>query len=1341
MIERLLANALGPVIDAEARLKRRRLAAFVLLLGTLGLGSLAAAAIFGNWWSWEAVIAVLAATAGAATVGLIVLARSRPDLRAIAREVEARHPDLRVALLTAMDQKPGPNGELGYLQQRLLGDVSEHAIKNRWVRKVSGRKLALAGWNQFLALVAFCVSAWLLLGQAPQPGTLVADPATTTQPPEVDPVTDIEVAVTPGDVELEKGSRLVIEATFSGRAPGEAMVVLANENGERRIPMNVGLDDTVFSALVPKIDSDGSYKIAFEESGSEEFAIKTFEFPVLLQADATIAPPAYLKEETKTITDTRKITVMEGSEIAWSLQVNKPIAAAELFGEDQTIIALKPSADDPTVLVASHVPEKSQKYRVHLVDDADRANKRPPWLTVNVKRNLPPELKFEFPGQDYEVTSVQELPIEGEVFDDVGVKAVGFTYQYGGEEKDVVLASEELPGGEKHPVTTDIDMESLDLEPRDLIAYHFWAEDIDRDGNPRRTTSDMFFAEVRFFDDIVREGAPQQGMGMGQEGGAQKLLQMQKDVVNAAWKVRRDLDFKKPFSSASSDIDVLQESQAIVVTMVDETMQRVDDPELTQIYTDAREIMEKAVGEFQKSIAEEEAEIVAVGHQSAMDAYAKLIQARSRETEISMSKSQSQNASQQEKQRNMNLELKQKELKYEEQSQAQQENQTAEQKENLEVLARLKELARRQEAIAEKIKELQNQLADADEDEKEEIERQLKRLREEQQELLRDLDDLSEKMDSDQNRANMAEEREQLEETRENVQKTAEKLDKGDLAEAANEATRAQEELEEMQEEFRKKTSSQFAEEVRQLRDSTRALAENQKELGEQLDTLAENSRTDPFSTERQQERAEVSRAMSEQIRELSDTIEEMKTLSEESETSEPLLSDALYEAVRDTMTGGVMESLEEARDYASYNRAEQARTPEQAAARGIEKLAENIEAAAEKILGNESDALRLARSELDRLIEQSKDESQRLAQNGEPSENGENPSNEQNGAQQGKEGDPTKSGQNEEESQASAGGQEPGEAEGLDSDTRQRRVRLPGPGEQPGEQPGEKGKGESEGQVASEEGEPPGQGEGREKGKGEAPGEGKGELAKGGEKGEMPGEGKGGEKAGRGKGEGKGELAQGEGQGKGEGQSDSPEGEGQGEGKGKGDQPGEGRGGEKSQLAQAQQSAQQSGQQPAGNQTGGNSGARSGSNFGGDDRGDRLGATPQQGGQPLFFDRQSEQRVAGPITGEDYEDWSNTLSNIEEMLPQDDLRNEVAKVLDDARSMRIDFRRDNAPPDAASIEKRITDPLIELRGRISEELAKMNKDNPIAPIDRDPVPSEFRDLVRRYYEELGAGN
>ena len=90
--------------------------------------------------------------------------------------------------------------------------------------------------------------------------------------------------------------------------------------------------------------------------------------------------------------------------------------------------------------------------------------------------------------------------------------------------------------------------------------------------------------------------------------------------------------------------------------------------------------------------------------------------------------------------------------------------------------------------------------------------------------------------------------------------------------------------------------------------------------------------------------------------------------------------------------------------------------------------------------------------------------------------------------------------------------------------------------------------------------------------------------------------------------------------------------------------------------------------------------------------------------------------------------------------VEQDDLRNELAKVMDDARAMRIEFRRNNSPPQASTINQRITMPLVEIRDRVAEELAKLDKENPLAPIDRDPVPREYRELVRRYYEELGSG-
>jgi hypothetical protein len=46
--------------------------------------------------------------------------------------------------------------------------------------------------------------------------------------------------------------------------------------------------------------------------------------------------------------------------------------------------------------------------------------------------------------------------------------------------------------------------------------------------------------------------------------------------------------------------------------------------------------------------------------------------------------------------------------------------------------------------------------------------------------------------------------------------------------------------------------------------------------------------------------------------------------------------------------------------------------------------------------------------------------------------------------------------------------------------------------------------------------------------------------------------------------------------------------------------------------------------------------------------------------------------------------------------------------------------------------------PLVEVRGRIVEELARRQSSDSLVSIDRDPVPDRYSELVRRDYEELG---
>ena len=55
-------------------------------------------------------------------------------------------------------------------------------------------------------------------------------------------------------------------------------------------------------------------------------------------------------------------------------------------------------------------------------------------------------------------------------------------------------------------------------------------------------------------------------------------------------------------------------------------------------------------------------------------------------------------------------------------------------------------------------------------------------------------------------------------------------------------------------------------------------------------------------------------------------------------------------------------------------------------------------------------------------------------------------------------------------------------------------------------------------------------------------------------------------------------------------------------------------------------------------------------------------------------------------------------------------------------------------------MEEDIMTPLHELKERLDDEIAKKVKPDSRVPLDRDPVPGPFEELVRDYYERLGSG-
>ena len=101
---------------------------------------------------------------------------------------------------------------------------------------------------------------------------------------------------------------------------------------------------------------------------------------------------------------------------------------------------------------------------------------------------------------------------------------------------------------------------------------------------------------------------------------------------------------------------------------------------------------------------------------------------------------------------------------------------------------------------------------------------------------------------------------------------------------------------------------------------------------------------------------------------------------------------------------------------------------------------------------------------------------------------------------------------------------------------------------------------------------------------------------------------------------------------------------------------------------------------------------------------------------------------------------WSDQIRNVEELIDDPTMRAEVARIREAARSMRADFKRHSKEPQWGLVRMQILEPLSEIQEKLKEEIARRESPESLVPIDRDPVPDKYAELVRRYYERIGSG-
>lgn len=1282
MIEPFLRSQLEPVALRHRRLQLwRRLAACWAVAALVGLSFILLERLTG--WSSPLTLPLLALGTGlAAFIGWQRSRNWQPDFRQIARQIEQKHPELHALLLTAVEQEPDATGGLNYLQERVVREAILESQKHEWIEAIPGRHLR---WMQGAHLAAL-LALLAVFTQLRSPMTGGGRHGREAK----------GIAVTPGDALIERGHGLAVLARFTGQLPAEVTLVIGpNPQESRRIPLAKSLEDPVFGVSIPEVTTDLIYHVEYSGQQTRDYKIRVFEHPRLERADARLAFPEYTGLPEKKIEDTRRISAVEGSRLDLSLHLNKRVASAKLIAKDKSVVPLVTETNRAAVSLGNFSLQASQSYELQLIDAEGRTNKVPAQFVFDVLKNRTPELKFAFPRGDQRVSPLQEISFQAEAWDDFGLRAYGLTYTLAGAEPKTITLGDAAAANEKRAFNHLLRMEELSAQPDQFLSYFVWADDIGPDGQVRRSSSDMYFAEVRPFEEIFREGPSAEGQA-GQQAGNEstKLAELQKQIISATWKLQRQSGSSRPPSHGvnpkaqstqtpappasvqyKKDATVVQNSQEHALEQAQALKSRSSDPRAQVLLESVVEEMDKALGhlaEATKSPAPLPAALAAE-----QSAYQALLKLSAREYQVSQSRSQGGGGGGQRNQQQLDqLELKQSEDRYETQRQASPQ-QNAEQREQLQVLNRLKELAQRQEDLNERLKELQTALQEAkSEEEREELRRQLKRLREEEREMLADIDELRQRMEQPQNQSRMAEARQQLEQTRSEVQRAAEALENNSVSQALTSGTRAQRELQQLRDDFRKKHSSQFAEEMRQMRNDARDLAQSQEEIGRKIDGLTETKRKTLSDSGE-------SKALADQLQQqksgLTNLLEAVRTVSEQAEAAEPLLSKQLYETFRKTSQGNVENALTKTEEMLKWSFFNEANQFEQRAREQIDDLKRGVERAAESVLGDDTEALRLAKRELEDLAKQLEKEIAQASAGQQGADGiqatnspaGKAPLLTQRGGSQGQ-----RQGQQLDERTASTAGQS---AQSSGSQTNQASGSNAGEASNQSKQQGGN-------EQATQQAEAQKRGQQSQAGKSSS--------------------GQNGDQAGKSEGRQAGQPAQNSPQGSAQGQSNQT--------------------GNQSQRSGAQQDLSET--------------SRAGSTRGG-------GALRTGQFSPRnFFDQGGPEGgggngAHGPITGPEFSQWSDRLRDVEEMLDTPELRTEIARIRDRARAMRVEFKRHSKEPQWPLVQSQIAAPLAEVRSRVSEELARRESQDALVPIDRDPVPNKFSELVRRYYEKLGSSD
>ncbi|HYE87712.1 MAG TPA: DUF4175 family protein [Vicinamibacterales bacterium] len=695
------------------------------------------------------VVSTAGLVAGVALSFAFLPLRRQPTDRQIARFIEEQAGDLDEVIVTAVSKLDGQGDRQSTPVLDLLVADAIRAARgvdtHRIVTHDSMMRAAIGGAiGTIVFLIAFVVFA--------PSASRAVDVAGSYLFPAF-----YGIEVSPGSIKVREGQPVTVTARIPGTDGGMVpSITVGRGEAARSARMSPGASTGEFVITLNNITTSFPYMVTAGSARSDEFEVQVIQPVKVSRIDVKYDYAPGLGLEPHTEEDGGDIFAPSGTRVHLTITADKPVANGRLSLSDGRQVALSGHSQ---VFSAELRVTKDGSYRVALNDVDGLSNDGGTEYFIRMLNDRPPDVRILRPAGDKQVSPLEEVPIEARADDDYGIRSLELVIKSAaGKEKVVPLGP-----AERGTVATGqhtVFLEDLNVKPGDMVTYHARAVDVGRGRRPMESRSDIFFLEVKPYEEEFVASESQAGAMGQQQTGLEDLIAQQKDIMAATWKL--DARSRRGGAGAQSaqDIKSVAQAQTTLKGKAEEIAQQMTGamaaqrrrlgPQGRGLTRPGDEPLPRAIDAMGRAAGELDRLRVAAALPHEEQALAELLKAAAeiRRRMVAMQQAQGGGGNGNRNQADLST-LFDQELRKRQQTNYEQQSTTtdnaAQNQEEKDPLAEIRDLARRQESLSKQQRDL---AANKEQMTPDEVKRQLERLTRDQEELRRQADELAKQQGS-----------------------------------------------------------------------------------------------------------------------------------------------------------------------------------------------------------------------------------------------------------------------------------------------------------------------------------------------------------------------------------------------------------------------------------------------------------------------------------------------------------------------------------------------------------------------------------------------------------------